>query len=72
MADTSATFAPNRCFLANTGGTNIFVGCCENGGGTRRRAEKARRRRAKRTLTAGTCPRHGDLASAAECRRCCR
>ena len=74
MSDFSATFAPNKCVLANTGGTNIFVGCCENGDKLRRRAEKARRRRAKNTPGAGnascTCKPHGPLASAAECRRC--
>jgi hypothetical protein len=70
MADTSATFAPNRCFLANAGGTNIFVGCCENDKKVRRNARKDYFKRARKTVTAGTCPRHGDLASAAECRRC--
>jgi hypothetical protein len=74
MSDFSATFAPNKCVLANTGGTSIPIGCCENGKKLRHRAEKARRRRAHNTPGAGnascTCPRHGKLASAAECRRC--
>ena len=70
MADTSATFAPNRCFLANTGGTSIPIGCCENDRHVRKDARKDYFRRARHTTTAGTCPRHGKLASAADCRRC--
>lgn len=49
MSDFSATFAPNKCVLANTSGTNIWIGCCENGKKARRRAEKARRQRARNT-----------------------
>ena len=74
MADFSATFAPNRCVLANTGGTNIAVGCCENDKHLRKAAAKAERKRARNTPGAGnaggTCGCRGKLASAAECRRC--
>lgn len=74
MSDISATFAPNRCFLANSGGTNVFVGCCENPRGTNRRERKEIRRRAKNTpcyagasCSCRNCRRGG---SAADCRNC--
>jgi hypothetical protein len=74
MSDFSATFAPNKCVLANSSGTNIFIGCCENGKKLRHRAEKDRRRRAHNTPGAGnalgTCACRGKLASAADCRSC--
>lgn len=75
MSDFSATFAPNKCVLANSSGTNIFIGCCENGKAHGlRRLQKDRRRRAAATPGAGnascTCPSRGPRASAADCRSC--
>jgi len=74
MSNFSATFAPNRCVLANTGGTNIWVGCCKNDHKRRKAARKAIRERARETPGSGpascTCPRHGKIASAANACSC--
>jgi hypothetical protein len=73
MSSFSATISPNRCVLANTGGTFVGVGCCTNGAKLRKQARKAFRHRAATTPGSGnascTCPRPGHLASAADCRR---
>lgn len=73
MSNFSATISPNRCVLANTGGTNIWIGCCRNDRGLRRRARKNFRTRAKETPCgnpACTCSHHGKLASAANACSC--
>lgn len=70
MSNFSATIAPNRCVLANTGGTFIGIGNCQNGPCLRCRAARDFRRRAFNTPGAGnascTCPREGRIASAAD------
>lgn len=74
MSNFSATISPNRCVLANTGGTNIWVGCCSNSSALRARARANFRKRAKNTPGSGnascTCPRGGKLASAANACSC--
>ncbi len=75
MADFNATFAPNNnCVRLNTGGVN---GLCtpreSRHDNSLRRLERGRRKRAKRTNTAGTCPRHAHNAlTSGHCGGCCR
>lgn len=74
MSNFSATFAPNRCVLANTGGTFIPIGCCQNSKHTASRERRDVRKRARETPCAAlggtpckSCKKGG---SAAKCRRC--